>query len=347
MPAALWYPPAVLQRLRPLRANPVRQLELAVLAMAALIVLGSGGYVMLAGADPLDALLMTVVTISTVGYQESVPLTTPALKLYTIGLIVTAVLVTAWAVRSAAELLFAEYLWTHIGRQRMQSRIDHLSGHAIVCGYGRMGRSVTTELEAEGLTVVVVEPDPALAQELAAAGRLVVDGDATRDDTLRRAGIERAGSLVVAANSDAVNVLIVLSAHFLNPRLTIAARADYPDAASKLERAGASYVLQPHGIGATHLALAVTHPVVEDVLNHLLPRQGNLDLSQLRIEPASQLVGRSLAEVQRQGQQLLVLAVLRAGVLSLPPAADLHLAAGDILVVAGSHDAVRGLDRLA
>lgn len=337
----------MLPRREPLRANPIRQLELAVLAMAALIVGGAGGFVVLAGADPLDALLMTVVTISTVGYHEVVPLTTPALKLYAIALIVTAVLVTAWAVRSAAELLFAEYLWTHIGRQRMQSRIDHLTGHTIICGYGRMGRGVAAELESEGLQIVAVEPEPTKVQELIAAGRLVVDGDATRDDTLRRAGVERARSLVVAANSDAVNVLIVLSARFLNPALTIAARADYPDAASKLERAGANYVLQPHGIGATHLALAVTHPVVEEVLNQLLPRHGSLDLSQLRVTPDGPLVGRPLADLQRQGQQLLVLAVLRDGALSLPPDVDLQLAAGDVLVVAGSHDAVRSLDRLA
>ncbi len=327
--------------------SPVRQLELALLAIALLVAMGTGGFMLLAGARPLDALLMTVVTVSTVGYQEVVPLTTPALKLFAISLIVAALVTTALAVRSAIELLFAEYFWTHIGRQRMQNRIDRLSGHAIVCGYGRMGRAVVAELQSEGLVTVVIEPDQAVAGQLADGDLLVVDDDATHDEALRRAGVARARALVAVARSDAVNVLIVLSARHLNPSLQIVARTDYPDAADKLRHAGANYVLHPHGTGATHLALAVTHPVVEDVLNHLLPRHVDLDLSQVRVAAEGDLVGRTVADVRQLNPDALVLALLRDGDLALPPDRDLRLIAGDVLVVAGSTGTVRGLERRA
>lgn len=333
--------------LSPARENPIRRLQLALLSIVLLIFIGTAGFMVLGPADPLDALLMTVVTISTVGYQEEVLLDTPATKLFAIALIVAAVLVVAAAVRSVATMVFAEYFWSHVGRQRMQSRIDELAGHVIVCGYGRMGRHVTAELLAEGNAVVIVELDPERVEGIVSEGHPVVDGDASRDETLQRAGVTRARALIAVADTDAMNVLIILSARHLAPSLMIAGRADYPDASSKLERAGANYVLQPHGSGATHLALAVTHPVVEDVLNYLLPRKGDLDLSQLVVSSAGQLKGRSLVELGVELQQVLVLAINRWGELHLPPDPGTVLETGDVLVVAGSQSAVKDLEALA
>jgi voltage-gated potassium channel len=276
-----------------------------------------------------------------------VPLSTPALKLFAIGLIVGTVLVAASAVRSVAELAFADTLWLQIGRRRMEKCIAEMADHVIVCGYGRMGRGVVAELEGEGVPLVVVECDAELVAELAAAGRSVVIGDASRDEPLRRAGIERARALIAVAGSDAVNVLIVLSAKFLNPKLRVAARAEFPDAPEKLLRAGADYVLQPHGSGATHLALAVNHPVVEDVLNRLLPRHGEMDLRQVVLAPGGRLAGRSLAAAAQDVGAVLVLAILRGGELMLPPQPSMPLRSGDILVVVGSAPAVQRFEALA
>ncbi len=155
----------------PARANPIRRLQLALLSIVLLVFIGTMGFMFLGPAEPLDALLMTVVTISTVGYQEEVALDTPAIKVFTIVLIISAVLVVASAVRSVAALVFADYFWTHVGRQRMQSRIDQLAGHVIVCGYGRMGRHVTAELKAEGRRVVIVEPDAERVDGIVAGGQ--------------------------------------------------------------------------------------------------------------------------------------------------------------------------------
>ena len=327
-------------RARPDFGNPIRRLQLAVLALLLLIVVGTLGYSTLADAAPIDALLMTVISISTVGYQEVVPLETTGVKLFSIGLILSSVVVTAWAVASVAELVFAEYLWTFVGRQRMQGRIDRLSEHIIVCGYGRMGRSVVRELEHEDEAFIVVESSPERETWLLEAGHAFVGADATHDDCLRAAGLDRARALIAVTGSDAVNLMIVLGARDLNPKLRIAARADDPDSVQKLYRAGADYVLHHHGTGALHLALSVTNPVVEDVLNQLLPRGGVMDFGQLHVDAGDSLEGRTIADLDLRRYGALVLALRCETTLLLPPPIDRPLAAGDILVVAGSSGAL-------
>lgn len=317
------------------------------MAFGLLFLGGTVGYMLISHASPIDALLMTTITVSTVGYAETVPLDTTVEKLFTIALIISAIVISAWAVTSLVELVFAEYLWTYVGSQRMQSRINHLHDHTIVCGCGRMGRAVLAELEAEGQTAVAIEVDEPRAEQLRRTGRYAIGADATRDDTLRRAGIVHARALIAVTASDAVNVMIVLSARALNPKLHIVARADHPDTVEKLYRAGAAYVLPHHHVGAMHLALAVTHPVVEDVLGRLIPRRGDLDLGQLVIAAGSPLGGQTLEAVNAQGSGALILAVSRGGEVGVPPAADLSLEAGDILVVAGTAGALRRLQALA
>ncbi|MFQ5460173.1 MAG: potassium channel family protein [Anaerolineae bacterium] len=327
--------------------DPWRRLRLAVAALGTLVAVGTAGYVVLTGAPVVDALFMTIITISTVGYGEVVPLVTPQAKLFTAGLIVMALLVTAWVVRSAAEAFFAERVWTIVGRQRMQRRIDALAGHVIVCGYGRMGQATVSELEAEGLVPVVIELSAAKADILRQRQILCVEGDATGDDALERAGIELARALIALTDSDATNVMTILSARTLSPRLSIVARAEHSEALDKLRRAGADYVLNHHGAGATHLALAVTHPAVVGVLDQLVPRQGALDLGQLTVTADSWMIGRSLGELQPLRVGALVLAVLRDGACRVPPSAAEPLEPGDVLVVAGNLGALGKLRAVA
>lgn len=320
-----------------------RDLGWALLAVLALLGIGTAGFVFLTGASVIDALYMTVITISTVGFEEAVPIESAWAKAFTASLIFSALLVTALVFRGIAELAVADVLGQYMGRRRMQGQIDRLSGHAIVCGYGRMGRGVVGELEAEGHPLVVIEPDEETSRDLANQGYLVVWGDGTRDGTLRRAGIERAGSVIAVAGTDETNIVITLSSRALNPDLRIASRAGAPDAERKLRRAGANYVLHYHGTGATHLALAVTHPVVEAVLNRLVPRRGDLDLGQIRIEAGSRLAGQRLSALAEARVDAIVLAIQRDGELVVPPQAEVPLEVGDVLVVAGR---VGALDRL-
>jgi voltage-gated potassium channel len=313
----------------------LRRLRFALLALLMVLVAGTCGFMVLTGASPIDALYFTVITVTTVGYAETIPVESAGDKLFTVGLILSAVLVTAWAVSSAAELVFAEFFWTYLGRQRMQRRIDTMSNHTIICGFGRMGQRVAQELAAEHEPWVAVDADEATVSGLQIDGGLAVMGDATLDDTLLLAGIERAKAVISVTRSDATNIVIILSARALNKDIMIAARAETADARIKMERAGANYVLQHHGTAAMHLALAVTHPIVEEVLNRLIPRHGDLDLGQLIIHADSPLVGRTLASLDARRHGALIVAIWHAESISVPPKPDLPLEAGDTLIVIG------------
>ncbi len=329
------------------RSPPVVQLRQALLAAVGLLVIGTMGYMLIADAQALDAFLMTVVTVSTVGYRDVVLLESTASKLFTIGLILSALVITAFVVRNAAELALTDVFGLYMGRRRMQKRIDELKDHTIVCGCGRMGRGVVAELEAEGRPYAIIEADEATATEVEREGRLVVWGDATRDRTLKRAGIDRAKSVVAVAESDSENLMIALSCRALKPGIRIVTRAEMPDAIKKLRRAGADYVLQYYGTSAMHMALAITHPVVEEVLERLIPRHGDLDLGQIEIEEGAFLDGRRLSAIGEQGCRALVLAVAKDEAVELPPRASVPVTAGDVLVVAGAPGALKQLKDLA
>ncbi len=324
--------------------NPLGRLRLALLTLVAVLLSGTAGFKLLTDVDWIDALYFTVITVTTVGYGETIPIETNAAKLFTVWLILSAVLVTAWAVATAAELIFAEFFWTYIGRQRMQRRIDEMSGHTIVCGYGRMGVRVGQELSAEDEPWVMVDSEETIVAALQADGGLAVLGDATLDETLALAGIERARAVICVTRDDATNIVIILSARAMAPEIMIAARAETADARVKMERAGSNYVLQHHGTAAMHLALSVTHPIVEEVLNRLIPRRGDLDLGQIVIGEASPLVGRTLASLDTRRYGALIVAIWHAESVSVPPQPDLPLEAGDTLIVVGPVGTLKALD---
>jgi voltage-gated potassium channel len=332
-------------RPRGTHGNPLRRLRYALLALVLVLMAGTAGFMALTGAEPIDALYFTVITVTTVGYGETIPVESDADKLFTVGLILSAVLVTAWAVSSAAELIFAEFFWTYVGRQRMQRRIDKMSNHTIICGYGRMGHRVAEELSAEDEPWVTIDADEGIVGDLQLNNGLGVVGDATLDDSLLRAGIERAKALIAVTRGDAINIVIILSARALNPDVMVAARAETEDARLKMKRAGANYVLQHHGTAAMHLALSVTHPIVEEVLNRLIPRHGDLDLGQLVIGPDSPLVGRTLASLDARRHGALIVAIWHAESVSVPPKPDLPLEVGDTLIVIGPVGTLQALRR--
>lgn len=323
--------------------GPDIRLRMAFFALTMLLVVGTVGYMFVSGLTLLDALYHTVITVSTVGYAETAPQDTPQEKLFTIGIILLAAVVVTWGVSSAAELLFTGQFWTYVGRQRMQRRIDRLEKHTIVCGYGRMGRQVVEELTAEDQPWVVIDTDRDKVNGLHGEGGLVLQGDATHDDLLLKAGVERARALISVVRADAENIVTVLSARALNPEIQIGARAEDSDAVGKLYRAGANYVLQHHATAAMHLALSVTHPVVEDVLNLLIPRQGHLDLGQLLVTEDSRLADRTLAALDVGRFEALVIAIYHDGDLTVPPKADTPLRPGDVLVIVGTSGALNAL----
>src|ERR687897_3955233 len=202
----------------------LRRIERALLALGVITVIGVLGYMFLEGWSFIDALYMTVITLTTVGYREVRPLDTTG-QLWTMALLITGVGTLFYVSVSSVELVVEGTVRGYFGRRRMERAINRLSGHYILCGYGRVGRQVAAELALDGVSLGVVEHDRETVEECAEKGYLVLLGEASDDDVLEEAGLRRARGLVAAVDSDADNVFVVLSARKLNPELHIVARA--------------------------------------------------------------------------------------------------------------------------
>ncbi|WP_419947216.1 potassium channel family protein [Candidatus Poriferisodalis sp.] len=230
--------------------EPVDRLVVGVAVLTVVLAVGTTGYVLL-GLGALDALYQTVITVSTVGYSD--PAGTGArYQVFTIALILLGTGTSLYTIGVVIEMLFEGRLDDHIRRRRMQRSIDSLSGHAVICGYGQVGRAIAEAMIDAGTDVVLIDRD----SDVDPGDLHLVSGDATHDSTLRYAGVESASSLVVALDSDAANLYVALSARALCPELFIVARANSPDALPKLHQAGADRVINPHQIGGAHMAAA-------------------------------------------------------------------------------------------
>jgi len=231
----------------------LRRIERALLALGVITVAGVLGYMVFEGWSFIDALYMTVITLTTVGYREVRTLDTTG-QLWTMLLLVTGVGTLFYAAVSSVELVVEGTIRGYFGRRRMQTAIGKLSDHYILCGYGRVGRQVAAEFARDGVPFVVVDQDPEIVEECVAEGYLALLGEASDDGMLKEAGVRRAKGLVAAVDSDADNVFVVLSARKLNPRLNIVARASSDESAAKLEMAGADRTLSPYAVGGRRLA---------------------------------------------------------------------------------------------
>jgi voltage-gated potassium channel len=316
-----------------------QRLTRVALLLAATVAVGTIGYMLLEQWSFLDALYMTVITISTVGFTEVHPLSGIG-HLFTIGLILGGVSAAAYAVGTIGEHVIGGQLSGTLRRRRMQQEIDQLEGHYIVCGFGRVGRQVVENLQLRQMAVVVVEPaDAAYAEGEADPPR--IRGDATDDRALREAGIGRAAGLVAAAGEDAVNIVISLSARALNPELVIVARASHPEAEDKLRRAGATHVISPYRIGGQRMVTQLLHPRITDFLDVVMQR-GDLELwlEEISIRSNGPAEGKTLGESSIVGPAgVNVLALVRdGGEMVTNPPADLRLSAGDVLIALGTPD---------
>ncbi len=235
--------------------SSTRRIGIALLAVLAVMAGGTVGYLVL-GFSLLNAVYQTVTTITTVGFREVQPLGTAG-KIFTIVLILAGVGTVLYAFGVVIESLLEGHLRHHFERRRMERNIARMTGHTVVCGWGRVGRAVGGYLAGQDADVVVVDLDP---ERAAAAGHLALAGDVTDDDVLRKAGIMRARALVAAINTDAENVYVTLSARALRPDLVIIARARTEASEPKLLRAGATRVVNPQRIGGQRIAAAALQP---------------------------------------------------------------------------------------
>jgi voltage-gated potassium channel len=310
---------------------------------------GVAGYVVIEGWTWDDALFMTVITLSTVGYGEVRQLS-GAGRIFSILLILSGVGVVAYSFAVIADYLIAGELNGILRRQRMKRTIQHFQGHYVICGFGRVGQQVVEGLIANHHALVVIDTDPQHSSTLDALGIPHVDGDATDDDVLKGAGIERARGLCTCLPSDAANVFIVLSARTLNPDLFIIARSNQPASTSKLRIAGANQVINPYQITGRRMAALLLQPGVVEFLDVVM-HQGDLELrvEEIRIGQTSSLNGYTLTALRiRNETGVNVLAVRQHnGKLVTDLSVDPVLHAGDALIGLGTSQQLAALARYA
>ncbi|MFD2528940.1 MULTISPECIES: potassium channel family protein [Polaribacter] len=240
------------------------------IALLVMLIIGVGtiGYMSLSGYNFVDALYMTVITVTTVGFGELQPFS-PEEKVFTIFLILTSITIFGYAVSSFSEYLVSGKLFQHFKHRKVEKQINHLKNHTIVCGYGRNGKQAILKLRNYNKEFVVVEKDKEMISFLDSEGILNIEGDATLDETLLKAGIEKASFLITALPSDANNLFVVLTASQLNNKCTIISRASNESSYKKLKFAGANNVIMPDKLGGNHMASLVTTPDVIEFVDRL------------------------------------------------------------------------------
>src|SRR5215471_8643464 len=287
--------------------------RLLALLMFAVTAVGTLGYVVIEGWSAWDAFYMTIITITTVGYEEVHPLT-HAGQAFTVAILLTGVGTFFYAFT-----LFMTQLSEGDWRERRQLKrltrmLDDLHDHFIICGYGRMGEIIAREFARHNVAFVVIERSAERMHQAMEMGFVAVEADASNEDVLRRVHIDRARGLVAAVSTDAENVYAVLSARLLKPDLFIVGRAETEDARTKLKRAGADRVISPYHLGGVQLAQTALRPAVVDFVQ-LATSSDNLDLNleQVHIGAGSSLAGTNLLDAGlRQRFGVVVVGIRRA-----------------------------------
>jgi voltage-gated potassium channel len=307
---------------------------------------GTVGYQVIEGFSFLDAVYMTVTTLTTIGFGEIEPLS-PAGRVFTITLVVFGVVVVFDLIAQFTSLLASGRLGRTIERRAMQRQISHVSDHFVICAFGRVGRAATQELVRHGAEVVVVEVQEALEDLLIEADVPYLIGDPSEESVLEEAGIRRARALLCAVDSDVVNVYITLSARALNPDLFIIARASRPESVEKLRRAGADRVVSPYAVSGRRMAFQALQPAMLEFVD-MVSVAPDLRIEELVVGKSSALAARTVRDVCAPYEGVMVLAVRSPdGVLLIPPRADTVLDEGDLIIAVGPADALAGMAKEA
>lgn len=316
-----------------------RHVVIALWVLLGVLVTGVFGYILIEDMSFTQALYMTIITVFTVGFKEVNELSTGGMY-FTMGVIVTGVSAMLFFLTGLFELVLGEYFGDIWGRRRMKNSISRMENHYIVCGYGRVGRSVAEELFTQGKQFVVVEKNREAFDECVDDGFLAVHGSATDNEHLIQAGIERAVGLVSALRSDADNLYVVLTARVMKPGLLLVARADQPGSEQKLEMVGADRVISPHKIAGKRMVNLMVRPGACEFLD--VVAGGNLpeyQLSELVVKGKSRFDGKTIRETSlREATGVTILSIRKAGEAAFNPnpPADTLIEDGDVLLVIGT-----------
>ena len=325
------------------------QMRPTLVLLAIVVVAGTAGYVAIERWSVWDALYMTVTTVATVGYREVHPLSRTG-QAFTLVLIIVGVSTALYAFSAIAAVVVEGGWPKYLERWRYVRMINHLKDHYVICGYGRIGSIVASEFKRQNTPFVIVDRDAGKVAEANRRGHLAVEGDASREDTLKQLGIDRARGLVAAVGTDAENVYAVLTARVLKPDLFIIARAEGEESMSKLKKAGADRVISPYRIGAVQIAQTALRPAVVDFVE-IATSSENLELSleEIHIENTSPLAGRPQSEItQRDKINVVVVGIQHSrGTMEFNPVPSTILHEGDHLIVLGGSETLKELERAA
>ena len=318
--------------------HPLLRFRLAFTLLAIVIVIGVTGYMLIDGWNILDAFYMVIITISTVGYTEVHPQGVAG-RMFSSGLIVIGVATMLYGFGVFAETLTDNAFGRYRRERQLQRELDRLRDHFIICGYGRMGTQIVSEFEEHKVAYVVIDQTEEALERIRAENRLHIEGDASKEEILKLAGIERARGLISAVDSDERAVYIVLAARAFNPNLYIVARAGRPESIRRLELAGASRTISPYLMAGHRMAELAVRPALVDVLDTLHHGEGGIG-EEMVVSTGTKAIGKTLEEAGLlAGDAARLLAVRRPdGAVSVNPPASTRLGDGDLVIALGTED---------
>jgi voltage-gated potassium channel len=326
-----------------------RRLIFIGVAILGTLIAGAIGFMTIAGYPAFDAFYMTLITISTVGYQELHPLTRAG-RIFNSFLIAIGVSVLFFAIAMVAQTVIELELNQYFGRRRIKTMIEKLKEHYIVCGYGRVGRGAAAALRAANVPFVIIDRHEDEVEQAIRDGMLAVLADANKDDVLRDAGIMRAAGLIATLSTDADNLFLVISARTMNSSLRISARVSEVTSEDKFRRAGAEFIFAPYDITGHRMAESLIRPHVFQFLDLTTSRKMGLDvgLEQISVADKSPLASQTLGQLQlRRELGVIVLAIRKQdGKMLFNPPAEAEIVGGDCLIVMGEPDALHRLERM-
>jgi len=328
--------------------NSTRHLIFSVFLIVFIIILGVTGYMMIEGWNLLDALYMTVETLTTVGYNEVHEMTRMG-RIFTILLICIGVAFFLYVAGAVVQFMVEGRIRTILGRRRLDKKIDRLKNHYIICGYGRIGKVLCKMLLSKPIDLVVVEKDPDLIPEMDADKILYVSGDATNEENLIKAGIQRAKGLIAALATDTENVFLVLTARQLNPDLYIIARASRNESKTKLQAAGANKVELPYDMGAVSMAQRIIRPTVTSFLELAFAhKRKDIQMEEMPVRPSSDLVNVMLKDSGiRQQFNLIIIAIKKLdGNMLFNPSFETVIEGGDTVIAVGQENNLQQLEKI-
>lgn len=325
-----------------------RRILYAMAAVVVAILFGAVGFALIEGWSILDSLYVSAQTVTTVGYGDLTPATRNG-RIFSTVFMLAGVGVVLYALTTTVHAIVQSELVATFGQRRISRRMSKLRDHFIICGAGRVGSHLVRGLLGGSETFIVIERDAQKVAELTDLGVIVLVRDATLEESLREAGVERARGLAACLPDDADNVYVVLTARDLNPHMHIVARAAEEQAEPKLIRAGANRVVAPTIIGGHRMAMALTKPAVDDFLGSITANKLELAFEQLEVDAASTLAGRKLSETTIRSELDIVVVSIRRGdgEILFNPSGEAMIQSGDLLIAIGNAESLMKLAALA